>query len=221
MGLSINDGWKLIVNLNRSLATSSSLIALNKAYSSTAVLAIKVSTSTSKPTWFSGGKFWNSYYLGQEYYLDESWDLKLDVPQLIRIPKPRIKPSYALFYEPPNWFKNFNIKIWENKNMGLYIDTTQAAGVSEIATVTSVTVNSFATPTSLLAANFNRRGYSIRNRGTKIALIGFNATFTPATAFLSLPAGATYESDKLYLGALFGSASKTGETTDLTITEFT
>lgn len=219
MSLSTDDGWELIVSLNETNVNSPSLVFLGEVDSGT-LLACKVGSNSKRTTWYSGGKLWNSYFLGEEYYLDKSWNLKLDFNQLIKIPSTKIEPRGVLFYEPPKWFRDFEITIWENKNMALYVDNQPASFTALTASSVSVTVNSHTNAVSVLAANTNRKGYSIRNRGNKPVLIGFSSTFTASSAFLSLAAGAMYESEKLYLGEIFGLMTAVNNTTDLTIIEF-
>jgi hypothetical protein len=104
--------------------------------------------------------------------------------------------------------------------MALYIDNSQPAGTASTATSATVAVPSNTTPNSILAANVNRKGYSIRNRGAKAAIVGFSSTFTANTAFLSLAANAVYESEKNYTGDLFAMATAANAATDLVVTEF-
>ena len=215
----LDDGWNLKTAVTKIFLRRSPPVELGNDYTAPH-LACAVTTATDRETWFSGGKLWVSWQFLDSHHFSDYYDLKLNYPRLITVPL-RGSIQYSLYYEPPKWFTNINIKIWENTNMALYPDSEQTSLSTDTATVTTLTVSGIATPVSLLAANSGRKGYSIRNRGSKIALIGFSATFTPTSAFLTLADGAVYESDKLYLGALFGSALKAGESTDLTVTEFT
>jgi hypothetical protein len=218
VNLLVDEDWELSLSLLQTIDTPASLINLNQQFSSL-FLAILVSANDSKPTWRFGGKLWTACYFLNDYHLISSYDLKCNFPRLINIGK-LASDNYFLFYEPPKWFANVNIKIWENSNMALYADNVQPTFTAIAANVGSVTVSSNTTAVSILAANTNRKGYAIRNRGTKTVLIGFSSTLNTNTAFLSLATGAVYESEKLYLGELFALMTANNSTTDLTITEF-
>lgn len=113
---------------------------------------------------------------------------------------------------------NWNIEI---DVMGLYQENNSLAAVSSgIATTTTFAVNSNTQPSNILPANVNRKGYAIRNRGTKPVLIGFAANFTGSNAFLTLAAGAVYESEKNYIGDIFALMTAANANTDITVFEF-
>jgi hypothetical protein len=215
----VDEDWVLSLSLFQTIDNSSSLINLNEQFVASN-LAVNISTNITSSRWRYGGRLWTAYYFLGEYHLTKYYDLKLDFFHLFCVEK-LANNNYFLFYEPPKWFSTFDIKIWENTNMALYTDSSQPAGTASTATSATVAVASNTTPSSIMAANVNRKGYSIRNRGTKAAIIGFSSTFTANTAFLSLAANAVYESEKNYTGDLFAMTTAANAATDLVVTEFT
>jgi hypothetical protein len=104
-------------------------------------------------------------------------------------------------------------------DMSLFLQDSVNA-TANATTTASVTVNNNTTPISLLAANLNRKRFALRNKGNKAAYIGFSSTFTTANFYLSLAAGAIYESDFTFTGEIFGLAPANNSNTDIQVTEF-
>jgi hypothetical protein len=219
MGLLNDENWELVASVERPLSFQETSLVVGEELSSRYLLC-KVSTTSPKPTWLTAGKVWASWsVLGEDHYTD-CYYLRLNRPRLITVPLLSTE-GYSLIYEPPKWFADINFTIHENKNMALYTDNSQPDGTASTATSATVAVASNTTPSSILAANVNRKGYSIRNRGAKAAIIGFSSTFAATTAFLSLAANAVYESEKNYTGDLLAMTTANNTTTDLVVTEFT
>lgn len=97
--------------------------------------------------------------------------------------------------------------------MPLYLPDASGVNAS-VANVTSVTVANNTTPISLLAANAARKRFSLRNKGTKSALIGFSSAFTANNAYLTLASGAVYESDFNFTGEIFALGTANNQTTE-------
>jgi hypothetical protein len=105
-------------------------------------------------------------------------------------------------------------------DMSLFLQDSTFNSLATSTTTASVAVVSNTATISLLAANPNRKRFSLRNKGNKAALIGFSSTFTTANFYLSLAAGAVYESDFSFTGEIFGLAVATNSATDIQVTEF-
>jgi hypothetical protein len=129
------------------------------------------------------------------------------------------KPNYALKFVCADWINALTLTIFED-SMPLYFQDSSNSLVSAATTSVSVTVSSNTTPVLLLTANANRKKFSLRNKGTKAALIGFSATFTAANAFMSLAAGAIFEPEINYTGDVFALAINANSNTDIQVTEF-
>lgn len=148
--------------------------------------------------------------------LNRKINLAIDDPVLF-VPE-IFKPNYALKFICANWIDALTLTIYED-DMPLY--SPDANGVSaSSAIVTSVTVTSNTAPISLLAVNTTRKRFSLRNKGTKSALIGFANDFDAGNAFLTLASGAVYESDISYTGEIFALGTASNQTTDIAVTEF-
>jgi hypothetical protein len=181
---------------------------------------IRVNSSIKKSTWNYGGKLYATYLVAGQQTIVASFEINLNFQQLIQVPR-YFPGAYSLFFLPPKWLVNYSIKVFEYQNMPLYLsDQSVNNAISTVANVTSVTVQNNTTPISLLATNPNRKRFSLRNKGTKSALIGFTNTFTAANAYLSLAAGAVYESDITFTGEIFGLAPAANSPTDIAVIEF-
>ncbi|WP_319422070.1 hypothetical protein [Pleurocapsa sp. FMAR1] len=127
--------------------------------------------------------------------------------------------SYELFYFSLNRLEKTNIKIWEYQGMPLYTQDVSSP-VATTATTTTPALTSATAATSILAANINRKSFSIKNKGNKPVYIGFSSSFTGSNAYLTLNAGAIYLSDVSYTGEIWGLLVKQNENTDLIVTDF-
>jgi hypothetical protein len=105
-------------------------------------------------------------------------------------------------------------------DMSYFLQDSNSNGSATSSTTASVTVSSNTNTISLLAANPNRKRFSLRNKGNKATYIGFSSTFTTANFYLSLAAGAVYESDFSFTGEIFGLAIAANSATDIQVTEF-
>lgn len=93
--------------------------AFDLGYSLTArFLAVEILVKTAKSTWKSGGFLQRFYPLPfatqsnpKGKGLFKSYFLLVNSTNLIELPRLSGK-AYRLFYSPPRWFKDVNIKIW-------------------------------------------------------------------------------------------------------------
>ncbi len=127
--------------------------------------------------------------------------------------------SYELFYFSLNRLETTNIKIWEYQGMPLYTQDASTP-VATTATVSTATADNASAPKSILAANTNRKSFSIRNKGTKSCYLGFANNFNAGNAYLTLAAGASYVADNSYAGEIWALAIANNNFTDLVVTEF-
>lgn len=104
-------------------------------------------------------------------------------------------------------------------DMSLFLQDS-VNSVATSTTTASVAVNSNTNTVLLLAPNLNRKRFSLRNKGNKAAYIGFSSNFTTANFYLSLAAGAVYESDFSFTGEIFALAITPNSNTDIQVTEF-
>jgi hypothetical protein len=145
-----------------------------------------------RATWHKAG------YLFQ--YIDTLPLRKVQVEnsKLILLNTPKIQSfslfqlGYQLKFELADWIKELTLEIYE-PNMSLYQSENNQTNSADFTgqTVTSLTLT--ATALSVLAANPNRKGLTIRNKGNKICYLGFAATVDAANAPFSIPGGATLE----------------------------
>lgn len=105
-------------------------------------------------------------------------------------------------------------------DMSLFLQDSVNNVVATTTTTASIAVVNNTTTISLLAANPNRKRFSLRNKGNKAAYIGFSSTFTTANFYLSLASGAVYESDFSFTGEIFALAIAANSNTDVQVTEF-
>lgn len=105
-------------------------------------------------------------------------------------------------------------------DMSYFLQDSNNNAPATSSTTASVIVISNTATISLLPANPNRKRFSLRNKGNKAAYIGFSSTFTTANFYLSLAAGAVYESDFSFTGEIFGLAIAANSATDIQVTEF-
>jgi hypothetical protein len=179
---------------------------------------IRIDSSIKKSTWDYGGEMFAAYLVAGQQTIVGNYKLKLKYQQLIKVPL-YFAGAYSLYYQAPKWLTKYTIKVFEYQKMALYLPDSAGVNAS-VANVTSVTVANNTTPVSLLATNTARKRFSLRNKGTKSALIGFSSTFTANNAYLTLTAGAVYESDLNFTGEIFGLGAANNQTTDIVVIEF-
>jgi hypothetical protein len=124
--------------------------------------------------------------------------------KLILLNKPVIQ-SFSLFYleyklefEFAEWIESLILEIYE-PNMTLFSnnppsDTPQVGYSGDMTGQSSPAVFTLTTTAvSVLAANPNRKGLVIRNKGSKPAYLGFDATVSANNAPYIIPANSTLE----------------------------
>jgi hypothetical protein len=101
--------------------------------------------------------------------------------------------------------------------MALYTDFTFPTALdpapSANATITTATVA--ITAGSLLSANANRKGFSVRNTSNRVIYLGFATTVSVTSGFfISIPANGYFEwsFNSPYTGAIFAIANGAGAT---------
>ncbi len=75
-------------------------------------LAVYSATTGYKPTWDFGGTIWVAYNLLGKDSFTYSHDLRIDAINVVRIPLV-FEGEYKLFFKPPKWFPDYEIKVWE------------------------------------------------------------------------------------------------------------
>jgi hypothetical protein len=119
--------------------------------------------------------------------------------KLILLNKPIIQSfslfhlGYKLEFEFAEWINELILEIYE-PNMPLFSNNPQS-GYSGDMTGQSipVSVSLTATAASVMAANANRKGLVIRNKGNKTAYLGFTNTIDDDNAPYAIPGGWTLE----------------------------
>jgi hypothetical protein len=168
-------------------------------------LLISAKCPKCRSTWYRAG------------YLSQIIDIlplkKVQIANKILIPlnNPQIQTfayfvdGYKLKFEAMNWIDSLTLEIYL-PNMSLFqseptssVNPADFTGQSDPALFTLT-----ATAVSVLAANPNRKGLVVRNKGNKAVYLGFAATVTAANAPYSIPAGQTLEqTDDFPPGQLF------------------
>lgn len=208
--------WLLKSSLTK-INSDPSIADLGRKFNSSSQI-VRVNSSIKKSTWNYGGKLYAAYLIAGQQTIVASFEINLNFQQLIQVPR-YFPGAYSLFFLPPKWLVNYSIKVFEYQNMPLYLPESNGVNAA-VATVTSVPIESNTTPISLLATNTARKRFSLRNKGTKSALIGFSNNFTAANAYMTLTAGAVYESDLNFTGEIFGLGTASNQKTDLAVIEF-
>jgi hypothetical protein len=210
--------WLLKASLTK-FSNDNEFVDLGRKFTSSNQI-IRIDSSIKKSTWDYGGEIFAAYLVAGQQTIVESYKLKLKYQQLIKVPL-YFAGAYSLYYQAPKWLTKYTIKVFEYQKMALYLpDSGSAALTASTAVVTSVTVQNNTTPTSLLAANTNRKRFSLRNKGTKDIYLGFSNNFTAANAYLTLAKGAVYESDINFTGEIFGLAVAANSPSDIAVIEF-
>ncbi len=75
-------------------------------------LAVYSASTGYKPTWDFGGTIWVAYNLLGSYAFTSSHDLRISAVNLIQIPLV-FEGEYKLFFKPPKWFPDYEIRVWE------------------------------------------------------------------------------------------------------------
>jgi hypothetical protein len=101
--------------------------------------------------------------------------------------------------------------------MALYADFTFPSALDSVPsgnmTITSATIG--ITAASILAANPNRKGFSIRNTSNRVLTLGIGSTLTTTqNFFVTIPANGYFEWSfaSIYTGAVFAIANLAGGT---------
>jgi hypothetical protein len=98
--------------------------------------------------------------------------------------------------------------------MGIFSESINGANATDIITSTVALTT---TAASLVAANPNRKGLTIKNTGNRTAYIGFTSAVSSSNNYLTLNSNAVYEFDPNYIGQIFAVAVAN---TTLVVTEF-
>lgn len=181
-------------------------------------LVISVICQNCRDTWHKAG------YLTQIVEILPLKSVQVFDKKLILLNAPKLhifdlfQSGYRLKFEPAKWIKEVILEIYVPKMPFYQPDLNSTPATT--ANVTSVTVANNTTPISLLAANNNRKRFSLRNRGSKPALIGFANNFNAANAYTTLAAGVVYESDINFTGEIFALGTAANQTTDIAVIEF-
>ena len=112
---STNDSdWQLIINRSRELLVGESQlprldfeVSLN-----TNFIAVEVSTSTAKPSWVAGGYLAQIYEFEQFNLTPPQYFISINQVNLIKLEQ-IVGSRFNLVYNPPKYFKDVVIKIWQ------------------------------------------------------------------------------------------------------------
>jgi hypothetical protein len=118
---------------------------------------------------------------------------------------PLFQLGYQLKFELAEWIKDLTLEIYL-PNMSLFqSEPTASANPADFTGQSDPALFALTVAAvSVLAANPNRKGLVVRNKGNKPAYLGFAATVTAANAPYSIPGGATLEqTDDFPPGQLF------------------
>jgi hypothetical protein len=168
-------------------------------------LLISAKCRNCRSTWYKAG------YLSQIVDILPLKKVQIASKILVPLNNPQLQTfafftnGYKLKFEAVNWIDSLTLEIYL-PNMSLFQSepsatpnpgdfTGQSAPALFALSVTAV---------SVLAANPNRKGLVVRNKGNKIAYLGFVATVDANTAPFSIPGGTTLEeTDDFPPGQLF------------------
>ncbi|MFM2310811.1 MAG: hypothetical protein RLZZ04_87 [Cyanobacteriota bacterium] len=101
--------------------------------------------------------------------------------------------GYQLKFNPVDWLKELTLEIYE-PNMSLYQSENVSSNPADFTgQSTPFEFALTAVAVSVLPVNPNRKGLVVRNRGNKVAYLGFAATVTDKNAPYSIPGGTTLE----------------------------
>lgn len=170
----------------------------------TSELIISANCQDCRKTWHKAG------YISQLVNIFPLPKVRAGEPKLLLLGSPQIcnfalfENGYYLQFEFADWITTIDLQVFE-PNMSLYqsenvtnnpADMTGQSAAFEFALT--------ATAVAVLPANTNRKGLIVRNRGNKVAYLGFLATVTANNAPFSIPGGATLEeTDDFPPGQLF------------------
>jgi hypothetical protein len=124
----------------------------------------------------------------------ESWELGFD-KKLIYLPKLRI--PYQLSINPAKWLGNYTLIIWESL-MGIYTDPAVGATAN---TVLSTTVAAGAV---ILAANPNRKSFTIKNTSSSSLFLGYASVPTAIDFTVEIPAKSFFDPSINFSGEIKG-----------------
>jgi hypothetical protein len=118
-------------------------------------------------------------------------------------------PNYQLIFESSSWIKDLQLQIYQSNTMSIYSDPNITTPSNNSSSATPSTVPNSATSVSLLAANANRKSFTITNNSNQDLFVEFGATASIAAFAIRLPKlpgsniPAVYEGDE-YTGAIAG-----------------
>jgi hypothetical protein len=173
-------------------------IALNLLFEQSE-LALEVKTDSRRDSWKYAATV--SRFIGHPdnpTFL-ESWELGFD-KKLIYLPKLRI--PYQLSINPAKWLGNYTLTIWESL-MGIYTDPATAATANSVVTSTVAATNA-AAGAVILAANPNRKSFTINNTSTSILYLGYGAVPTAIDYVVALPAKSFFDPNINFAGEIKG-----------------
>jgi hypothetical protein len=181
-------------------------------------LLISAKCQNCRNTWYRAG------YLSQIVDIFPLKNVQLSNKIIVPLNNPQIQSfayfneGYKLKFEAVNWIDFLTLEIYL-PNMSLFQSESSSVNPSDITgqsdpkeiTLTAVVV-------SVMAANPSRKALLVRNKGNKMAYLGFKNTITAANAPYAIPGGTTLEKDDDFApGELFMVAP--AGNTDIVITE--
>lgn len=202
----------------KELTTAESIIVPNTFESEH--LIISATCFNCRSTWHKAG------YLSQSIDFSAFKQARVNNSSLILLNTPMVlsfehyQLGYQLSFEPASWIDNLTLEIYQ-PSMPLYSLDTNAPYGATTALTQSITVNDNSTPVLVLAANKNRKNFTIENKGSTAIMIGFMEPMTINNTFLTLAPKTVYVPEINYTDPIFGLTQNDNEFTDLIVTEFT
>lgn len=129
----------------------------------------------------------------------ESWELGFD-KKLICLPKLTI--PYQLAINPAKWLGNYTLSIWES-SMGIYTDPAASSTANAVASATVAATN-VAAGAVILAANPNRKSFTIQNTSTSILYLGYGTVPTVTDFVVAIPAKSFFDPNINFSGEIKG-----------------
>ncbi len=129
----------------------------------------------------------------------ESWELGFD-KKLICLPKLNI--PYQLSINPAKWLGNYTLSIWE-LSMGIYTPPAEGATANTVGS-TTVAATNVAAGVVILAANPNRKSFTIQNTSTSILYLGYGTVPTVTDYVVAIPAKSFFDPNINFSGEIKG-----------------
>jgi hypothetical protein len=139
--------------------------------------------------------------------IEQRLSIPIEIPIVFQ--PSRLAQNFKLEFEKQEWIEQLTLEIYQSNTMSIYSDPNITIPSGNSSSTTATTVPNSATSVSLLAANANRKSFTITNNSNQDLFIEFGATASIVAFAIRLPKlpgsniPAVYEGDE-YTGAIAG-----------------